>query len=182
MVCWQFQQYEVRFIVIDAANRQHGKMKRGVVIHSSPPTHSVRVPHVRTSVRGIRKTGRSPIKALSFLFSVTTKTRVPHISLVFCEMWDTTALPPNPFPADSAYPTLRQLREGWGTRALVVTEGVFLLRDVKRVINSESDLEQILPRTNWALGRHRRAQWSASPVGLHPVSVEALVDRTPTFD
>jgi hypothetical protein len=25
-------------------------------------------------------------------------------------------------PADSAYPTLRQVREGWGTRSLVVTE------------------------------------------------------------
>ena len=41
-------------------------MKRDVVIHSSPPTNSVRVPLVRTSVRGLSKTGRSPIKALSF--------------------------------------------------------------------------------------------------------------------
>ena len=77
----------------------------------------------RTSVRGSTKTGRSPIKALSVFFYVNTKARVPHISLVFCEMWDTTALPPKPFPAHSAYPTLRQQREGWGTRALVVTEG-----------------------------------------------------------
>ena len=44
-----------------------GGMKRAVVIHSSPHTNSVRVPHVRTSVRGLTKTGRSPIKALSFL-------------------------------------------------------------------------------------------------------------------
>jgi hypothetical protein len=27
-----------------------------------------------------------------------------------------------PCPADSAYPTLRQEREGWGSRSLVVTE------------------------------------------------------------
>jgi peptidyl-prolyl cis-trans isomerase SurA len=35
---------------------------------------------------------------------------------VFCEGWDTTALTPRPFPAHSAYPTLRKKREGWGTR------------------------------------------------------------------
>jgi len=48
-------------------------MKRNLVIHSSPHTDSVWVPHVRTSVRGSTKTGRSPIKALSFSLFVTTK-------------------------------------------------------------------------------------------------------------
>ena len=78
-----------------------------MVIPSSPRPNSVRVPHVRTSVRGLIKTGRSPIKALSFLVSVTTNTRVPHLSLVFCEMWDTTALPPKPFP-----PIARNAKDG----------------------------------------------------------------------
>jgi hypothetical protein len=35
------------------------------------------------------------------------KTWVPHISLVFGEMWDSTALSPNIFPTKCAYPTLR---------------------------------------------------------------------------
>jgi hypothetical protein len=30
-------------------------------------------------------------------FVPATKSRVPHISLVFCEMWDTTALDPADF-------------------------------------------------------------------------------------
>jgi hypothetical protein len=33
------------------------------------------------------------------------------------EGWDATALHPRPFPATSAYPTLRRKREGWGTRS-----------------------------------------------------------------
>jgi hypothetical protein len=45
-----------------------------------------RVPHVRPSVRG-------PKKILSIAFPIgLTKPRVPHISLVFREMWDTTKL------------------------------------------------------------------------------------------
>ena len=74
-------------------------MKRDVVIHAFPRTNSVRVPHVRTSVRGATKTGRTPIKALSFSLFPYHQSRVPHISLVFCEMWDTTALPPKPLPS-----------------------------------------------------------------------------------
>ena len=80
-------------------------MKRNVVIHSHPHTNSVWVPHVRTSVRGLIKTGRSPIKALTTF--PQSKSRVPHISLVFGEMWDSTALSPKIFPAKCAYPTLR---------------------------------------------------------------------------
>ena len=76
-----------------------------------------------------KKDGAKPHQSSVFFFSVNTKPRVPHISLVFCEMWDTTALSRSPFPADSAYPTLRQLREGWGTRVLAFVEGVFLLRE-----------------------------------------------------
>ena len=34
--------------------------------HPAPQTHTAGVPHVRTSVRGLIKTGRSPIKGLSF--------------------------------------------------------------------------------------------------------------------
>jgi hypothetical protein len=87
------------------------------------------VPHVRTSVRGPKKTGRSPIKAFELYLSnqpksvphlcslfarwtwaendraspikpfelyLSNKRRVPHISLVVREMWDTTALNPSP--------------------------------------------------------------------------------------
>jgi len=54
----------------------HAGMKRGVVLPSSPHPNSVRVPHVRTSVRRSTKTGRSPIKGLSFLFSVNTQSLV----------------------------------------------------------------------------------------------------------
>jgi hypothetical protein len=46
-------------------------------------TNSLWVPHVRTSVRGISKTGRSPFKALTTF--PQSKIRVPHISLVFGE-------------------------------------------------------------------------------------------------
>ena len=93
--------------------------------HPLPHTNSVREPHVRNSVRGLIETGRSPIKALSFLFSVNNKARVPHISLVFSEMWDTTALPQKPFPRRScSIPPFAKKREAWATRALVVTEGV----------------------------------------------------------
>jgi hypothetical protein len=46
-------------------------MKRSFLeIHSSTHTNSERVPHVRTSVRGLIKTGRSPSKVFLFLFSV----------------------------------------------------------------------------------------------------------------
>ena len=45
-----------------------------------------RVPHVRPSVRG-------PKKIFSTAFTIgLIKPRVPHISLVFREMWDTTNL------------------------------------------------------------------------------------------
>jgi hypothetical protein len=40
--------------------------KSVLVIYSSVRPSSERVPHVRTSVRGLIKTGRSPIKGLSF--------------------------------------------------------------------------------------------------------------------
>jgi hypothetical protein len=42
-----------------------------------------------------------------------------RILRALCEGWDTTALNPKLFPADSAYPTLRKVREGCGTRSLV---------------------------------------------------------------
>jgi hypothetical protein len=67
-------------------------------------TNSLWVPHVRTSVRGISKTGRSPFKALTTF--PQSKIRVPHISLVFGEMWDSTALSPKIYPAKCAYPTV----------------------------------------------------------------------------
>jgi hypothetical protein len=45
-------------------------MKRSfLVIHSFTRTNSGRVPHVRTSVRGLRKTGRSPSKVCLFPLS-----------------------------------------------------------------------------------------------------------------
>jgi hypothetical protein len=40
-----------------------------LAIHTPPHTDSGRVPHVHTSVRGLSKTGRSPIKGLSFPLS-----------------------------------------------------------------------------------------------------------------
>ena len=86
-------------------------MKPGLGIHSSPYTNSVWVPHVRTSVRGLIKTGRSPIKALTTF--PQSRTWVPHISLVFGEMWDSTGLSPNIFPAKSAYPPSHKNRR-WG--------------------------------------------------------------------
>jgi hypothetical protein len=82
-----------------------------LAIHTPPHTDSGRVPHVRTSVRGLSKTGRSPIKGLSFplsrneLFFSENRTRGPvqscvqeirGISLVFREMWDTAGLPLKP--------------------------------------------------------------------------------------
>ena len=58
-------------------------MKRNVVIHSSPHTDSVWVPRVRTSVRGSTKTGRSPIKALSFsLFRHHQSSGAPSFALL----------------------------------------------------------------------------------------------------
>jgi hypothetical protein len=65
-----------------------------------PLHNSVWVPHVRTSVRGLIKTGRSPIKALTTF--PQSRSWVPHISLVFGEMWDSTALSPKIFPAKCA--------------------------------------------------------------------------------
>jgi hypothetical protein len=81
------------------------RMKRGLVIHSSAHTNSVWVPHVRTSVRGLIKTGRSPIKALTSF--PQSRTWVPRISLVFGEMWDSTALSPKIFPAKCSSPFSR---------------------------------------------------------------------------
>jgi hypothetical protein len=52
--------------------------------HKFPGTG--RVPHVRPSVRGPKK-----ISSTAFTIGLT-KPRVPHISLVFREMWDTTNL------------------------------------------------------------------------------------------
>jgi hypothetical protein len=43
---------------------------------------------------------------------------------VFCEGWDATAPRPRPFPATSAYPTLRRKREGWGTRSFVAGQEI----------------------------------------------------------
>jgi hypothetical protein len=43
---------------------------------------------------------------------------------VFCEGWDTTALPPRPFPRIFCYPTLRKKREGWGTRSPVTEQEI----------------------------------------------------------
>ena len=41
-----------------------------------------------------------------------------------CEGWDTTALHPEALhPHISAYPTLRKVREGWGTRSSVIARG-----------------------------------------------------------
>src|SRR5271165_1236230 len=53
-------------------------------------SYSGRVPHVRPSVRGPKKTG----EALQSFWSLVPATDrwVPHISLVFREMWDTTNL------------------------------------------------------------------------------------------
>jgi hypothetical protein len=62
-------------------------MKRGVGIHSSP----------HRTLSGLMKTGRSPIKALTTF--PQSRSWVPHISLVFGEMWDSTALSPKIFPA-----------------------------------------------------------------------------------
>src|SRR5271168_3913692 len=42
------------------------KRRSILILSSSTHTNSERVPHVRTSVRGSIKTGRSPIKGLSF--------------------------------------------------------------------------------------------------------------------
>jgi hypothetical protein len=59
----------------------HTNSKRIVLtIHSFARTNSERVPHVRTSVRGLRKLGRSPNKGLSFRFPARTNVRVPHPS------------------------------------------------------------------------------------------------------
>jgi hypothetical protein len=57
---------------------------------STDPTEIGRVPHVRLSVRGTKTTGRSPTNAFVLIFRNATNPRVPHISLVFREMWDTT--------------------------------------------------------------------------------------------
>jgi hypothetical protein len=47
-------------------------MKRKVLlIRYSIQINTERVPHVRTSVRGLIKTGRSPIKGLSFSLTLT---------------------------------------------------------------------------------------------------------------
>jgi hypothetical protein len=58
------------------------------------------VPHVRTSVRGLIKTGEAPQSSDNLS---PKQNLVPHISLVFGEMWDSTALSPKIFPAKCAY-------------------------------------------------------------------------------
>jgi hypothetical protein len=59
----------------------HPLQNRVLVIHSSTHIHSERVPHVRTSVRGLIKTGRSPIKGLCFSFSHETRMGHPKTNL-----------------------------------------------------------------------------------------------------
>jgi hypothetical protein len=91
--------------------------------HPFLPSHnSVWVPHVRTSVRGLIKTGRSPIKALKTF--PESRSWVPHISLVFGEMWDSTALSPKIFPAKCSYPTLRIKAEDGDPDLCVSGEGL----------------------------------------------------------
>jgi hypothetical protein len=53
------------FLEADSSNQTNSKDSLGV--DSPDHTNSGGVPHVRTSVRGFRNTGRSPIKGLSFL-------------------------------------------------------------------------------------------------------------------
>jgi hypothetical protein len=72
--------------------------------------NSVWVLHDRTSVRGLIKTGRSPIKALTTL--PQSKTWVPHISLVFGEMWDSTALSPKSSPPSVLIPLRMKAEDG----------------------------------------------------------------------
>ena len=104
-------------------------MKRGLVIPSSPHTNSVWVPHVRTGVRGLSKTGRSPIKALSFSlfrdqqcsgalsFAILAKDRISRVCGGRSSGWS------------RGIPPFEKRREGRGTRTLLVTDGVFLLRE-----------------------------------------------------
>jgi hypothetical protein len=61
--------------------------------HSVPQAHTFGVPHVRTSVRGLIKTGRSPLKALPFSRCSTTELGCPTSRSFFARCGSTATLP-----------------------------------------------------------------------------------------
>jgi hypothetical protein len=61
--------------------------------HSAPQAHTEGVPHVRTSVRGSGKTGRSPIKGLSFSLCPTEELGCPISRSFFARCGSTATLP-----------------------------------------------------------------------------------------
>jgi hypothetical protein len=88
-------------------HRPKVRMKRGLVIRSSAHTNSVWVPHVRASVRGLIKTGRSPIKALtSFPQSRTWVGPISRSFLARC------GIPPL-YPRRSSPPSVLLHSPGW---------------------------------------------------------------------
>jgi hypothetical protein len=97
----------------------HEWMKRSLVIHSSPHTNCVRVP-----------LAPAPHQR-SVFFSL-----LPSPLMIGCpilralgEGWDKQNLRGRSSGAEPWYPTLRKKHEGWVTRALVMADGVFLLRE-----------------------------------------------------
>ena len=83
--------------------------------HSSTHANSVWVPHVRTSVRGLIKTGRSPIIALTTF--PQSKIWVPHISLVFLAR---CGIPPL-YPRRSSPPSVLRIEAEDGEPDLCVS-------------------------------------------------------------
>jgi hypothetical protein len=76
-----------------------GRMKRSSGHPLFPQTNSVWVPHVRTSVRGLTKTGRSPIKALTTLPQSRTLGPISRSFLARC------GIPPR-YPRRSSPPSV----------------------------------------------------------------------------
>jgi hypothetical protein len=100
------------------------------------------------------KTGRSPIKALTAF--PQSKIWVPHISLVFGEMWDSTALPPKIFPAKCAYPTLRIKAEDEEPDLCVSGMGCFFSESRMQIIRATNPTgKRISLLVSKAPGRNR---------------------------
>ena len=102
-----------------------------VVIHSSPH-HQLRLGAPRSQKRTwVNQGGAKPDQSSVFFSFPSPPMLGCPILRALGEGWDKQNLRGRPSGEEPWYPTLRQEREGWGTRALGFADGVFLLRKAR---------------------------------------------------
>ena len=108
-----------------------------------------------------KQDGAKPLqRSIFFSFPSPPKLGCPILRAVG-EGWDKQNLRGRASGAEQWYPTLRQAREGWGTRPSLVTDGVFLLREPHAVRQRHGSKREI---------QESAVERSAVPSGSHPGS------------